>query len=438
MLLRSIVLSVTLVAILAPVASIATAATDDPAQGGSGAALLEALARVPDTAAARESLVSYLDQETLVATRPGAAQPASVAEALALLETDDPAASLWLAAFMGANSGDAGLVHALFMADGWPRVVGFDLLDVDRHLSFGTPPSDGSVLLGAFEPQAIADAFASRGYTASEAGDRTLLCGAAGCDTGMDVDLAKADRSLPFGGEIGRSEPVAISGQEILNSADLATLEAMLAAADGEATSLADDPAYRALALAGDPAVPLIQATFLPGGMLGLGPDIYQILGRQLLGRSPEAVAKLTAQLMAQLDETFEPMPAADAVAILDGATDTEQVVTIALAYADEADAAIAADVLPRRLETLPAASYEVALAELLADRGATSVAGSVQPAGEGTSAVARIEVRAPLADSEVDAATGQPAPSSSLYRLFIDLVQRRDLLWLVPVLPLE
>lgn len=429
MLLRSIVLSVTLVAILAPVASMATAATDDPAQGGSGAALLEALARVPDTAAARESLVSYLDQETLVATRPGAAQPASVAEALALLETDDPAASLWLAAFMGANSGDAGLVHALFMAGGWPRVVGFDLLDVDRHLSFGTPPSDGSVLLGAFEPQAIADAFASRGYTASEAGDRTLLCGAAGCDTGMDVDLAKADRSLPFGGEIGRSEPVAISGQEILNSADLATLEAMLAAADGEATSLADDPAYRALALAGDPAVPLIQATFLPGGMLGLGPDIYR-----LLGGSPEAAT----ELMAQLDETFEPMPAADAVAILDGATDTEQVVTIALAYADEADAAIAADVLPRRLETLPAASYEVALAELLADRGATSVAGSVQPAGEGTSAVARIEVRAPLADSEVDAATGQPTPSSSLYRLLIDLVQRRDLLWLVPVLPLE
>jgi hypothetical protein len=426
---RSIVLSMTLSTILASVASMATAAADDPAPSGTGAALLEALARVPDTAVAPGSPVSYLDQETLVATRPGAAQPASIAEALALLEADDPAASLWLAAFMGASSGDAGLVQGLVMAGGWPQVVGFDLLDVDRHLSFGTPPSDGSVLLGAFDPQAIADALAARGYTASEAGDRVLLCGAAGCDAGMDVDLARADRSLPFGGEIGRSEPLAISGQEILNSADLATLEAMLAAADGEADSLADDPAYRALALAGDPAVPLIQATFLPGGMLGLGPDIYR-----LLGGSPEAAT----ELLTRLDETFEPMPAADAVAILDGATDSEQVVTIALAYADEADAAIAAEVLPRRLETLPAASYEAALAELLADRGVTSVAGSVLPAGEGTSAVARIEVRAPLADSEVDAATGQPAPSSSLYRLFIDLVQRRDLLWLVPVLPLE
>jgi hypothetical protein len=315
------------------------------------------------------------------------------------------------------------------MAGGWPQVVGFDLLDVDRHLGFGTPPSDGSVLLGAFDPQAIADAFASRGYTASEAGDRTLLCGAAGCDAGMDVDLARADRSLPFGGEIGRSEPLAVSGQEILNSADLATLDAMLAAADDEAGSLADDPAYRALALAGGPAASLIQATFMPGGMLGLGPDIYR-----LLGGSPEAAT----ELLTRLDATFEPMPAADLVAILDGATDTEQVVTIALAYADEADAAIAADVLLRRFGALPAASYEVPLAELLADRGVTSVAGSVQPAGEGTSTVARVEVRAPLAGAEVDVATGRPEPSSSLYRLFIDLVQRRDLLWLVPVLPLE
>jgi hypothetical protein len=307
--------------------------------------------------------------------------------------------------------------------------VGFDLLDVDRHLGFGTPPSDGSVLLGDFDPGAIATAFASRGYTASEAGERTLLCGADGCDAGMDVDLASADRSLPFGGEIGRSEPLAVSGHEILNSANVATLEAMLAAADGESDSLADDPAYRALALAGDPAIPLIQATSLPGGMLGLGPDIYR-----LLGGSPQAAS----ELLTRLDETFEPMPAADGVAILDGATDTEQVVTIALAYADEAHAAIAADVLPRRLETLPVTSYEMALAELLGDRGVTSVAASVLPAGEGTSAVARVEVRAPLVGAEPDQATGAPLASSDLYRLFIDLVMRRDLLWLVPVLPLE
>ena len=55
MLRRSIVLSVTLAGILASVAVMTAAAADDPAPGGTGAGLLEALARVPDTAAVRES-----------------------------------------------------------------------------------------------------------------------------------------------------------------------------------------------------------------------------------------------------------------------------------------------------------------------------------------------------------------------------------------------
>jgi hypothetical protein len=400
-----------------------------PADNGTGGALLEALSRVPDTTAAREMPISYLDQAALVAARPGAAQPASLADGLAALEADDPAAHLWMAALMGASSGDLDLLRRLPQATRWPEALGFDLLDVERHLSFGTPPSDGTVVLGDFDSQAIADAYATRGYRASHVGDRTLLCGAAGCEAGMDVDLAAADPGLPFGAEIGRSEPLAVSTEVILDSADLATLEAMMAAADGESASLAEDRAYRALALATDPGVTLTQATILPGGMLGLGPDIYQ-----LLGLSPAEAA----DLITQLGDSFEPMPAAEAVAIVDGATATEQVVTIALAFADEADAATAADVLPRRLQDGLAPSFDAPLSALLAEHGVTSVTASVVPAGAGTLPVARVEVRAPLADAEPDPATGAPAPSSDLYRLFIDMVMRRDLLWLVPVLPLE
>jgi hypothetical protein len=330
---------------------------------------------------------------------------------------------------MGAASGDMDLVSHLALAADWPEQVGFDLLDVERHLAFGTPPSDGSVLLGEFDPAAVAAAFEARGYSSSETDERTLLCGAAGCDAGMATDLASADRSLPFGAGIGRSEPLAVTADTMLSSADLGTLEGMMAAEDGVAASLADDPAYRALAMATAPGARLTQASFLPGGMLGVGPDIYLSLGA-----SPEEAASLVTELSASL----EPMPVAAAVAILDGATDDEQVVTIAMAYADEADAAIAAEVLPRRLEDMPAVSYEAPLAELLSERGVTSVSGSVEPAGEGTMAVARVEVRAPLPSAELDAATGRPSPSSGLYRLFAELVLRRDLLWLVPVLPLE
>ena len=426
----SIVLSIALIIASVTLGSITILATDMPTdEAGTGGALLEALSRVPLATPAREAPLSYLDQSALVAARPGAAQPGSLAEALTAVEAGDPAARLWLAALMGASSGDMGLLRNLPQATGWPEALGFDLLDVERHLSFGTPPADGSVLLGSFDPGAVVDAFTTRDYTAQGSGAHTLLCGAAGCESGMDVDITTADRSLPFGSEIGRREPLAVSKDAILSSADLPTLESMMAAADGEAASLAEDGAYRALAMAGDPGVTLTQATFLPGGMLGLGPDIYR-----LLGLSPEEAAAL----ITELGDSLEPMPVADAVAILDGATDTEQVVTIGLAFADEADAAIAADVLPRRLADIPAVTFDASLATLLADHGVTSVTGSIVPAGEGTLPVARIEVRAPLAAATPDPATGALAPSSDVYRLFIDLVMRRDLLWLVPVLPLE
>ncbi|HKZ90660.1 MAG TPA: hypothetical protein VJZ50_00835 [Candidatus Limnocylindrales bacterium] len=328
----------------------------------------------------------------------------------------------------GVSSGDPELVQRMATAARWPSELGFDLLDVHQHLVFGLPPSDGSVLAGSFDPEAVAAAFAERGYTPSAVGGRTLLCGVSGCGDGMRSDIAKADGGLPFGAQLGRSEPIAVSEADILSSADLETLTAMLEAVDGKAPSLADDPAYRAIATAADPETMLIQATLLPGGMLGLGPEIYGFFAD-----SPEDAGRLVVEL----DELFEPMPAADVIGIFDGATPTEQVVTIVLAYADDADAALAAEVLPRRLEVLPTLSAG-ALSDLLAERGVTSVSGRVVPSADGEAAAAVIELRAPLAGPDPGAEGGSPSPSSRLYRLLVDLVFRRDLLWLVPVLPLE
>ena len=203
----------------------------------------------------------------------------------------------------------------------------------------------------------------------------------------------------------------------------------MLAAAEGASPSLADDPAFRALASAADPDTTLIQATLLPGGMLSLDPTIYR-----LFSDTPEEAGALVVAL----DEVFEEMPAADGVGILDGATAAEQVVTIALAYADEADAALAAEVLPRRFEALPSLTTGEPLAALLADRDVTSISARVAPGAEGVAPAAVVELRAPLASADPQAGREAPAPSSSVYRLLTDLVMRNDILWLAPVLPLE
>lgn len=426
---RSIALTVVLASLILAATAPLSARDTPAAETGTGGALLDALTRVPITAPTPEATVSYLDQEALVAARPGAAQPASLEQALSALDEGDPSAELWLAALMGAAGGDMALLGGLPQAVEWPARLGFDLLDVERHLAFGVPPSDGAVLIGRFDPAAIAAAHEARGYTASAAGSRTRLCGATGCDRGMDVDLANVDRGMPFGGDLGRSEPLSVAEGDLLVSADLATLEAMEAASDGEAASLAEDPAYRGLALAADRSITVTQATFLPGTMLWLGPDIYAVLKG-----SPEEAS----ELLESTADVFERMPPPAAVAILDGVMGDEQVVTIGLAYEDESDASTAAQILPRRLATLPATSFGVPLSDLLEERGVTSVSGTVVPATDQAMPVARIEVRAPLRGSDAHGDASRPAPSSDLYRLFIDHVYRRDLLWLVPVLPEE
>jgi hypothetical protein len=401
------------------------------AQGGPalepGDGLLEALARVPADLGAR-SPVSYLDLRAVEAARPGALHPESVADLMAALEDDDEAARLWLAALMGVATGSAHLLAGLFPSGTlWPETVGFDFFDIDRLMTFGDPPSDGLVLLGGFDPAAVGRALEARGYDDDPRGTRTLWCGQEGCDTGQQPNLADRDLGNPFGGDLGRAEPLAVSARDLLNSADMATLEAMLAAAEDEGRSLAADPAVRAIAGAVPGDARLVQATLL-SDLSGLDAGIAA-----RFAESPDGAT----ELLAELDEAFEPMPAWQRAAFADGATATEQVASVILAYASDEDAAVAADVLPRRYEALRSLVRDVPLADLFADRGVTSIAGRVVPASEGASAAAVIELRAPLAGDAPEPGSDRLPASSQVYRLLIDLLFTRDLLWLAPELPL-
>ncbi|CAN5630186.1 hypothetical protein BH23CHL8_BH23CHL8_05870 [soil metagenome] len=403
----------------------------DGAAHGTGEALLQVLSRVPASAEVLAAPLSYVDYRALETARPGAATPASFAELMALLEADDASGNAWFAAAQGISSGPSALLRELFSEGAlWPDSVGLDFFDIDRAAQFGSPPATGVVLLGAFQPEAIAAAYEGRGYTGTTVGERTLWCSEAGCDTGLQVDLARRDPSVPFGGRLGRREPLAVSAQDVLSSADLATLEGMLAAASGEAPAVADHPAYRALALAPRSDVAVIQATLLSGDQVAPAPDLIG-----LLDASPEDAAAL----LAELTNTLEPLPVAEAIGIFDGATATEQVVTIALAFAAEPDAALAADSVIQRLGAARSLVSDVSMSELLAERGVTAIDGWTLPATEGVLGVAVIELRAPLAAEGPDPGSGSMTPSSRLYRLFVDMIYRRDVLWLAPsVAPAE
>jgi hypothetical protein len=352
--------------------------------------------------------VSYVDYRAVEQARPGAAQPTSFAALDALRAANDPSARLWLAAYQGIASGSGDLLMNLFAgAPDWPSLLGFDFFDIDREVAFGEPPSNGEVLLGRFDPTSIEAAYAARGFTQMDQDGRTLLCGPDGCDAGLTVHADQRNPANPFGGNLGRSQPLAISATELDNSAAIDTVQGILDTASGTTPSLAADPDYRAAAEAASAAGTVIQATLVPAALLSADP-----------GEGGASAA---------------PIPAYDLLFFADGASDTEQVVQVGLVYENPADAQMAVDALPGRIDALNSVVTGQPVRQLLDERGVTSIQGQVIPSSDGTRSVALFELRAPLASSDPDPGTGLMTASSIIYKTLVDMLYRRDLQWLAP-----
>ena len=75
-------------------------------------------------------------------------------------------------------------------------------------------------------------------------------------------------------------------------------------------------------------------------------------------------------------------------------------------------------------------------LREMLASRGVSSVTGRVVTSSLGDKATAVIVLRAPLASDQPDPDSGRLTASSLVYRMLMEMVYRRDALWLAPTLP--
>lgn len=411
-------------ALVLALATATSAASADPPPVAAN--LLQALSRVPDRLAGQEAWIGYVDYRAVEVARPGAARPSSLAELFDSRDADDPAADLWMAATLGVLSGQGDLLRYLFQSGArWPAQVGFDFFDVDRELTFGTPPSDGLVLLGRFDPAAVGRAHEARGYVGETRTDHVVWCSADGCEAGLRVNLADVERGIPFGGDLGRHEPVAVSEGDILSSADSATLDAMLAAAAGEVPALAERPALEGFLTALDPNGWLIQATLV-------GPSVVIFDPALLLTEGDPGDAQAR---MRELEASLWPLPPWELLMLADQATAREQVVRVLLDYASAADAQVAAEVVPSRLRTLEGIAGRSQLWEALRSAGVTDVSGSVVP-GAGERAVAVIELRAPLAADSPDLETGRFETSSRVYGVLIRSLMMRDTLWLMPVAP--
>lgn len=153
---------------------------------------------------------------------------------------------VWMASTYGIHSG-LPLNYIGGILDELPATVGFNFFDVDRSASFGQPPTQAYLLQGDLNYDSMSAAFSNIGYEAAELMGMPALCSVDGCDTGQNVDIANRLMANPFGGHLGRREPLVFLPEIVANSPSSGVLNQVVQAASGEADSLADNPNYMAL-----------------------------------------------------------------------------------------------------------------------------------------------------------------------------------------------
>ena len=371
--------------------------------------LAEALSLVPAEALLLEpaSIVTWGDNAAALASR-GLSAAGSFAE----LPADQ------LPAYMSAVSPGlvADLQMYLAMAGEWPVKNGFDLFEVPYQLSFGAAPYLGFALQGDFAASQVIQPLLER-HAYSQAGELTdlqLLCPEAGCDTGMNLDMARRDPAFAFGGVMGRSFPVAVADGTLLYSSSDSLVRLMAEAAAGEATSLNDLTEVRA-----------IGSRLLESG---------DIVALQLF--NPAVAATIDPQRASDpesftsLQETMAALPGLPPYSLLAlGSTagnGTEHALVM-LAYPDAATAELARESVDARLDALDSARSGSSYREYLAGMG-TLAAPAVWQHPDSDVSLVVLDLTAEIAEPDQQGAfTGQ------LFSRLSGMVTQRDVLWLTP-----
>lgn len=374
--------------------------------------LLAMLARVPNTPEVREinAITGYADYRAIEQAR-----------AIDTPTTDDfenrtELMALWIAATNGVATGFP-LQDAFIDLPEMETLVGFSTFDIDRSLVFGNPPANGNVLQGDFDSEAMSAAYTARGYELVDIDGIGVWCSPDGCDQGMMTNLANRNPADPFGGRLGRSEPVALDEGYIYNSASSEVVEQIIAAANDEdmSLSLAGIPDYRAAARALVSVGTVRQAIFLH-------PLSFEV-GSPLPGNTD-----------AQPVNTFEGIPAlplSSLVVLGDTWQDDEQIALIGVVYGSVEEAAAALDVIEARIAVATSLARKIPYAELLEQREMTISDKIIFEDEEAGRVVGLLEMRYPMPTNEPQEDSPTYLASGLGFRLLVDALYQRDLSFL-------
>jgi hypothetical protein len=345
--------------------------------------LLELLGFVPAEMVAAEPFfdLSYVDFRAFEAGV-GIARPPNT-------DLGGIAFSNWVNQSMRLVAGPPFLPNVFIRQDAMREVVGFTVFDIDRALMFGAPPSNGIVLAG--DPDALTDPlvldekFRDLGFKAQDVDGGFTLWQHPERD-GFEVDIETRDPANPFGGQLGRAEPVAMAPGYLLNSADIDTVQEMIdSATDEDSLALRDLPEFVALVEAITQDSPLIQAHFLSPADVGFIPG--------------DPMAVIMEQDTPNVLADYGPLPVYSMGVLADTQDGDNALHMAALVYADVEDAAIAAEELAQRIATqrLPLDADETVLERF----GATVESAVYESANGFAVALARVHYP-PSADTTV------------------------------------
>jgi hypothetical protein len=377
-----------LLLIVLSVASLAPAA----AQEDGNSPLFELLALVPDNDMSRvqgewqtfseELTVSYVNLDAVESAREPVVNPAGY-EAFTALSEDMQ--DLWWSNIsrIAVGTGELLSVSTLTYGEFVRDAIGFETFGIDQYVEVGRPPIQLTVMAGNFDPDAIATAHTNRDYAANDVNGVTVWRRADGePDSTYQTSFpgetrdpetlkrvgAEIHRATPFGGRMGRKEPMAVmptDGDTVYTAVtinwDLMT--GVVDAYNGEGRSLADAPDYRTLAEA------------ITGGSAGafLRParDVGVLVQAQFIALSYDephdvmwtyeaairAIDELslsdTEALIAQFFCGYGELPPSTLAVIADLQDGDDAIAMVALYYPDAETAELAAAELGVRVPTL-------------------------------------------------------------------------------------
>ncbi len=345
------------------------------------------LAEIPR--AAYDGWLTYADLDALLAGY-GAALPADTEAYFALDGTAGKVAVM--SALLAVSAGQSSFFQSLYKPREALTSSGFDVFSVHHVLEIGSPPTLQDWLTGTFPQESIRGKLAEKGYVQVNTGINGRETWASGGDlaSGGKMDLASRDPYFLFGGSLGQKWPVVQMPGILATTRDEAGIHAI---GWREGPFLDEDKAITGTLAALRGMGSLAQLYLFTPGKAGLDTGAQDALPRYSL------------------------------IGIAHAFTPDAQRVVIGLSYEDGETARATADLLAARLVTDIPASSGGTLQALIADHG-----GAMEPlltvVAPGGGHVALLSFRFPL-----------PAPQSEKdpypFRLFVNMLFRRDLGWL-------